>query len=452
VIFVATKLLTRPSETFVDSLITSIWALYITIISFVALYAYVGINVYEHSQIQPKLVALDKLLALRPLTVFSNFQAIRPAKMKDIPHFFQLAMSESFDQVVAEDEAADNPDKSKPPPPSKFDATLLANSQIYIDVPMRMSVNGACDVLITQLASGETFNFVSFLVVGEIHAVKSENAKLANFHGCEPGLGQDLQVLILELEDGQHAFAIPRSVEEEFLGKPSQRFFSNYPFEKPDRVIDLMPEQIRPYVEKFRDEFVFVHARAIDYLILKFANDELGKRLTHDRLENAVQLLYEQKERDASYFGIGASSTLLIRLGPLVFFALSFELWRRVRRLPDGKLTSDKYWFAFETRDIIGRTYGFLYATAPLIFGVLIYSLFAISQSLGLVVFGREVTLIGILTLNFPFTLGAGWQSYDPFAFAMLTLVPIHFFILLLTVRKLIAVVACNVRPVKISK
>jgi hypothetical protein len=311
-----------------------------------------------------------------------------------------------------------------------------------------MAVNGACDVLVTRLAPGAIFHFVTFLIVGEIHAVKSENVKIANFHGCQSGRGRDLEVLILSLDNGQYVFAIPRSVEEAFLGSSIKRFFSNYPLEKPERVIDLMPEQIKPYVRKFEDQYVYVHAKAVDFFVLKFANEELGKRLTRDRLENAVQLLYEQKERDASYFGISASSTLLIRLGPLVFFVLSIELWRRVRRLPDGKLTSDKYWFAFETREIVGWTYGMLYAIAPLVFGVLIYALFAMSQGLGLVVFGREITVPGFLVFNFPFALGQGLRSsFDLLAFAMLILVPVHFLILLLTVRKLISVVVANMRP-----
>src|SRR6266700_6313539 len=98
-------------------------------------------------------------------------------------------------------------------------------------------------------------------------------------------------------------------------------------------------------------------------------------------------------------------------------FALSFELWRRVRRLPTGKLFSDKYWFAFETRDMVGRTYSFLFALAPLLFGILIYVLFAISQGLGLVIFGRVLTIPGLLTLSFPIAPGPGWRTTNYFAF-----------------------------------
>jgi hypothetical protein len=441
---VAIKLKQRSTETFVDSLVTSIGALYLAMISFVALYAYVGINAYQHGQTQTKLIGLDQLLALRKLTAFSDV-SMRTARAKDLPHFFSAALSEELDRIVAVDKAEDNPATSTPPPPSKFDDTPIANSKIALDVPMRMAVNGTCDVLITQLASGQTFDFITVLIVGESHTVKSENVRLANFHGCQPGPAGDFQVLILTLDDGQYSFAIPRNLEEIFLGNRNVRIFSNYPFEKPDRIVELMPEVLKPYVQ-LTGEFVFVHGKAVNYFILKFANEELGKRLTFDRLDDAIQLLYEQKERDASYFGINASSTQLIRIGPVIYFVLSFELWRRVRRLPSGKLISDKYWFAFETTDILGRTYAYLYAFAPILFGIMIYAVFAVSQGLSLVLFGRAVTLPGLLTLDFPFALSPGWTSTDNFAFAILVFVPIQFLILIIIVGKLASVVTANLR------
>jgi hypothetical protein len=165
------------------------------------------------------------------------------------------------------------------------------------------------------------------------------------------------------------------------------------------------------------------------------------------RLEDAARELYEQKkERDASYLGITATSTFLIRVGPLVYFVLSFELWRRVRRLPFSRLKSNRYWFAFETQDVVGRFNGYLHAVAPLLFGVLMYCLFAISQGLGLVVFGRWVEITGLLTWSFP-VVPASYQGEGIDYFAIMiavVLLPLHFLILLLTVQKLSRVVRVN--------
>ena len=188
------------------------------------------------------------------------------------------------------------------------------------------------------------------------------------------------------------------------MGFKKPRGLSSFPLEDPNRVAELVPDILKPYVH-LRGEYVYVHGKGLDYFILNFANLQLGKRLTPDRIDDAVQLIYEQKEKDASYFGIHASSVQLIRFGPAIFFLFLFELWRRVRRLPNGKLSSDKYWFAFETSDVLGRVYAYLWAISPLLLGILIYVVFATSQSLGWTVFGRVVSLPGLLTLSFPLSL-----------------------------------------------
>src|SRR5437879_153441 len=98
-----TKLVSRPTQNFVDSLLSSIGGLYLTIISFAAIYCYVGLNQYEQNQTSSKLVVIDKLLALRTLTAEKHLHPlVRAAKLKDLPHLFVDAQSESFDELAAD--------------------------------------------------------------------------------------------------------------------------------------------------------------------------------------------------------------------------------------------------------------------------------------------------------------------------------------------------------------
>ncbi|MGY3693605.1 hypothetical protein ACVIGA_003685 [Bradyrhizobium sp. USDA 3240] len=441
----ATKLKPRPVESFVDSLIPSIWTLYVAIFSFVALYVYVGVSTYEHRATEDKLVGLDELLALRRLT-YANMIEIRPARMKDIPAFFSSALSEAIQEM---DVDADEPEgKTKPETkPPKFGDELVGNAEVALDVPMRMAVSGSCDVLVAHLAPGTSFNFATVLIVGQTYTVDSGQVRLLIFHRCQPFPSDDFQALVFRLDDGQFAFAIPDSLDATFLGPSRAGNFRNFPFDaQAANIARLVPDALRAYLD-LPESFVILHRKAVDFLILSFANAQLGKRFAPERLDEAVQQLYEQKERDASYFGISASSTQLIRLGPLVYFLLSFELWRRVRRLPKGRLTSDKYWFAFETTDFFGRVYGYLCAFVPILLGAVVYALFSISQGLSLVLWGRVVTVQGLLTLDFPFAYAPGWYSWDQFAFLLLLFIPIQLAILILTVWKLVAVVRANLRP-----
>lgn len=437
----------RPSDGFVDNLISSISAIYIAIFSFSALYCYVGFTRYDQIEVEGKLIAFDRLLALRRITASPNFLSTRPAKTKDLPHFFTSALIEQFNEPIGdENESQKQRDQKATPPKSQFDDTLIPSSNVIVDIPMRMAVSGTCDALVTQLSPGTDFHFITMMMVGQVYSVSSDQTKLVNFHSCQPGPDSSFQALIFTLDDGQSAFAISENLETAFLGPRNGRIFTNYPFGETDKITTLLPNALKNYVDLSRENFAVLHARAIDYLILKFANYRLGKHLTPDRLDDAIQQIYEQKEKDASYFGINASSTQFIRIGPFVYFLLSFELWRRVRRLPSGRFSSSKYWFVFETKDILGRMYSFLYAMTPLLLSITIFAVFAISQGLALIVFERVISVQGIFTLTFPRALAPGWYGYDSFAIALLFFIPLQLIVVVLTSMKLRRVVLANLR------
>jgi hypothetical protein len=239
----ATRLPQRPTDSFVDSLIPSISALLIAMLSFVALYAYVGRGLHERKGLEDKLIKLDQLLALRRLTVLSNYVQMRDARTRDLPQFFSDASSEALDRNLDEFNREEN---SKPLAASKFDSTLIPNSTIAVDLPMRMSVNGTCDVLVTQLAPGEIFHVVTWAVVGSNYAVGNDRAKLASFYSCLPTLGREIQVLIFTLDDGQYAFAIPISLEEDFLGFKKPPGITSFEVENATRISNLVPDALKP--------------------------------------------------------------------------------------------------------------------------------------------------------------------------------------------------------------
>jgi hypothetical protein len=445
-IAVSTKPVRRPTHNFVDSLIGSIGSIYLTIISFALIYGYVSMTLYLQSETLPALIALDKLLLLRDLSnvIHNN---IRDARINDLPNFFSGAIMDQLDETIQEDERQDGPEAAKKEKvPSKFTAELLQASKILRDIPMRMAIGGTCDVLVTKLSAGHEFNITTNAAVTGTYSVASEDIQFATFRGCAPGLGFEFRILIFKIDDGQYAFAIPRSWPEQFRVPPTPFGLPYPPFREFDQVVPLLPQPMAQYADfDLGGEHVILHEKAVDYLILHYAETHLGKHFAANKLNEAAQQVYEQKENEASYFGITAPVAFLVRIGPLIYFALSVELWRRVRRLPSGRIASDKYWFAFETKDWVGWTYSNLYAFTPLLLGLLIYVMFAISQGLGFFLFGRWVTLPGVLTLNFPFIFGASVNT-DYFALGMVAVLLLHLIILVLTVRKLARVVAANRR------
>ena len=434
----------KPAN-FVDSLISSIGSLYIAITSLMIIFIYASLTLFFHNQSLTKLADLDKLLALRYFASASRLPS-RQASLLDLPRFYTQAGDEYFDELaksVEDDDASQNDDASQKMK-SKFTDESIENTYVYRSVPMRMAVGAACDVLGSKLRPGKEFGIVSNWTFGATYQVKSENVELLSFYHCGLGPHGEFKVLKFSIGDGQFVFAVPSSLERQF-GPATPIGFFDFPFTEFEEVRSNLPEPLSQYVS-FDEKYIVLHAKAIDAFISDYARYLLGKYFPADRLEDAARQMYEEKEREASYLGVTAASSLLVKLGPLIYFVLSFELWRRVRRLPDGKLKSDRYWFAFETGDFFGRINSYVQAAMPLLFGILMYGLFAISQSLALIVFGHVISIPGIFAWTFPPSPGFRWMSFDLFPFFILVLVPIHFVILWLITRKLLRVVRTNVQ------
>lgn len=440
---------------FVDSLTTAIGALYLAILSFALVYSYAGIGVYQHQRKLENLITLDKLLALREFTRTDIIPSQRAATERDLPRFFQVAMGEAFDETSKNlerrtgdkernQESGNNGEQTTQADNPKFPKVEIPDAQVRLDLPMRMSVGATCDALVTKLSPGASFNFATFAIVGGTYWVNSEDVTLLIFFGCDPGPPKELLVLMFRLDDGHFAFAIPESLQDAYPGLRPSLGFKHFPFLELDEVKKRLPLKIADYVEP-KGQYVIIHSKAIDYYILSYANYELGKYFPAYKLDDAAQQLYEDRQRDASYLGITAPSVFIVRVGPFLFFILSFELWRRVRRVPSGRLESQRYWFAFETSDVIGQAYSHFLAVLPFLIGTWIYLLFAISQNLGLVLFGRLVTFSGLATWTFPFAPAPGWIATD-FLAAIIAfiLVPFQFIVLFLIGRKLIQIVRAN--------
>jgi hypothetical protein len=270
--------------------------------------------------------------------------------------------------------------------------------------------------------------------------LNSENARLVTFGSCNPGEPKEINAFSFALSDGSFVFVVPKELVQTFPGFQPRPIDS---FDHIDDIQNLLPEVVAKSAT-FNQEFVMLNLRTMDYFILAYANARLGKFFAADQMPAAIDRLYEKnKEQQASYFGITAASSLLVRFGPLVYFALSFELWRRLRLLPVRKIRSTEYWFVFETRDWIGYIYAILCAVAPVLFGILIYVLFAVAQDLS--VFGHIVTLGGIIRLDFPQAPPSGWIGYDNISSIVeLVGVPFHFIVLTLISTKLMRLIRAN--------
>lgn len=430
---------------FVDHLISSINALYIALISFFIIYIFVCFNHFQHNAAVGNLVALDRLLALRSIALEVN-SSDEKSKLSQLPNFFERANSEAF---KASDDSEIDPYSQESMNKRGFTDSQIDQTYIRKSLPMRMAVGAECDVLVTKAKKGSTFGIATFLIIGKVSRVKSEDTYLISFaQRCAPGFPSEFEALIFRLDDGHFAIGLPKSFESTFPGLAPPMSFTSFEFQNIDALKSQLPEPIQKYAN-LDEPFVIQNLRAIEYLILSYSSSRTEAFYRIRDFDNAVQKLYEEQERKTPFFGVNADTLSVINLGPFLFFFLSFELWRRVRRLPSGRITAQKYWFAFETSDFIGKSYAYLCAVAPLVMGLTVYASFAVSQGQSLIIFNRVFSLRSLVTLSAPIALPSGWRVNNDFADFLLYFLIIQIIILALITAKLISVVKRNVEPKK---
>jgi hypothetical protein len=257
----STRIVVRPRQTFTDSLISSIGSIYLTMISFFLIYSYVSINFHLDRQTTPTLFAFDKLLVLRDIARGAPL-AIRDARTKDIPQILQSAQTDQHIEIGKRKEEAEL--GATEATPSKFTDELLQRSKIFSKVPMRMTVDETCDVLVSTLAPGQNFKIRK--PFGTYYDVKSEDVQLAVFRPCDPGIAFDeFKALIFRLDEGKFAFSMPRVSAEQI---PHDRPYDA--FKELDRVPILLPQPIQKYV-KFRGEYVVLDETTFNSLARDFA-------------------------------------------------------------------------------------------------------------------------------------------------------------------------------------
>lgn len=381
---------------FLDNLISSVRSLYITILSFAVIYAYVGFTLLERRQAVSNLITVDRLLSLRYLATHHNTE-LKKATRFDLAMFYPKAR---FGTALDLQKGRES----------------VNNVGIQRDVPMRLAPGGACDMIVSSLSSltalgipAGSGRFISsrctanrqfnVFIFSDIYLVP-----LFFFH----------QVESLGVEDSKYA--------KIFMVPPSSALKG------------AVPPPLLVYVD-LGDSFTLFPVKEIDKVILRYADKRFGKFFSS--VESAAQELFTEREKDASYFGITASSNFLVAVGPIIFFALSFELWRRVRRLPIEKLDAERYWFGLESYDWVGRIYAYLYAVAPLLVGLMTYILFATTPNISDAF--RTVSWYYTLPEIFKIT-----PSSTVLFVVTFVLSPIQFLILIATTKRLIHIINAN--------
>ena len=422
----------------VDNLISSVARIYFALASLTFLYVYLGWSQANHTKELRALVALDRLTAIRSIAL-RTANGSSPLQYSDLPKYFDAASDEFSEFVLPSGQLINEETRNQ-----RFPRLLAAGAAMHTSVPMRTQILASCNVAVFHALPGGWIQTATFMIVGEILNIKTEDISLVAIDR-ECGTGPPSEFLGFILRDGERiALALPQSVQQDFpLLAPGP--FHHFPFGVDDLLVLLgrLPPYLRTYVE-LRENYDVIHLKAVEARILSYAARRLGRFFNLSELEEAIARLYERRVETTPFFGVTVDRELVLKLGPIILWVLTFELWRRLRRLPSARIGSDEPWFVFDADDAVGKVVGYSLALFPAVASALIYLMFVHGQSLGLIVGGKVIGPEGLIAWNFPEARGPGWTPRDHWTLALLVILPLHVAVIYQISKKVIALINAN--------
>ncbi len=427
----------EKSTKLVDNLISSIANLYLLLLSFLFIYLYAGTLQIQHNNKNAVLETLDKLNMIRA-TAHGSLREIRPLRYSDLPNFFARAANVQNDFYTPSGYLMNAEKLNK-----TFPERAIETGKLFSNNLMRTQSISDCYIATLDLEPGHSFQFATFMYVGRVFNVPSERVTVVTLNrNCVEEPKEEFSVFIFK-EGSNTAVAIPKSLERAFPGLSAPNPFKHSRFRTIEVLKAFLPTDVQRYAD-FEQEFDLIHLQAIEKVMLRYASDVLNRRFIPSELDDAIAKLYEDKKEVANFFGVHLDILLLLRLGPVVLFGLTFELWRRVRLLPSVKLNTDQLWFPMDANDVLGKITAYLMSLFPALATLATYATFAYAQELGTRFGGRRISIQGLLEGDFPLWPGAEWVHDDRWAHFWWLMLPIHCIMLTVTTSKLMRLVNSN--------
>jgi hypothetical protein len=319
------------------------------------------------------LQSLDRLLAIRQV-IYKPPDQSHPLTKFEVPAFFHLASEEAMAPWP------NNQDPHQVELIEKRGFTREAVPQSYVkdDVAMRGDA-GTCAAAIVTLLPGTKFNFATFEVVGKTYWVNSENTQFVTL-SCD---NDEAFAFFIFHAGSDDVVGIPEDFQQLFPGLSLPPPFKSFELYQLNELKQQLPQFVRKYAT-LKKPFVVMHLRAVEHAILSYANQKSARLYSLSDFDLAVDNLYQEKEGRTQFYGMAFDLLMIIRLIPLILFLLAWEMWRRLRQLPQRIFETKVYWTPLDTNDALGRAAAIFYAVVPLAAGIAAMWTFAVSQGLGL--------------------------------------------------------------------
>lgn len=340
------------------------------LISISLLYLYASLEKIDENKNMEALKYFDTIYAILNISENQiNFE--NNLSQFNLPEYFRKAQIEQRKYQ----NSADTPRESLS---SKFPETPIVGTSL-IDVPMRLYPGSECKLAITKGREGYIYNVITYSVTGGFFKVKSDNTYLLSFGNCSIRQQSEFNAILFNI-DNEHIIGLPKSFGDKVPDLRPPEPFDYADFFYLSDFKRSLPNIIKEYAN-LSEEYFVIHSDALTYYLLEYASSKTGNFYIKSELDNAVIDLYKISERSADFLGIETTVSFIVRFGPLIILIFGWELWRRVRNIPDS-IDFETTWFPFDINSYTTFIVSCLYSIIPVLISIICLLLFIEAQGL----------------------------------------------------------------------
>lgn len=341
--------------------VQSISRTYITLLSISIAYLIICHYEIKNDQIRSQ---IDKYLAID--TIFSvalmSDAAGVPAKRSDIQRFSPYAF-----KIAAEMWGlAKDPEQEGQKAKVLEDATI-EGSVIFESVPSRTAGQFECDVLRVRLVKGGRFIIPALSLIDSSLAVASEQTAFIEASNCTPIRSPRLSAIVVLKDTNEVVVGFP----EPYLGALSIfsyfRQFGKFWGQVQENQFGLyIPAELNSFFD-LKDTYIFISESEFNAHVRDFVSSALGANYKHTDRESALEDLAEFQPTDASFAGVTAQNSDILKFGVLLIFATSYILWRKLSLFNQVQRLESPYWVPFDAVGPLSLLGAMFYGLLPII-------------------------------------------------------------------------------------
>jgi hypothetical protein len=289
-----------------------------------------------------------------------------------------------------------------------FRESSIENSAAISLPSSRLRPRIPCSAVILRGPTDKTMVVGSMYLHPFFEFAPMSDVGLVNFSStCTAGELRVPSLLIFRQDElSTWVVGIPKHLLDEFTEDAStEKHVEPTRMRKKD-FLDSAPLKLRQYFS-LSDEYYMYPLTYYQEVVFERAAQITGHYRPINDIQGAMDDLASRTKPSASIFGLSTDLTFFVLIAPIISSIIVYLISRRIRHMDRFEFSVNEPWVITDTHSIFDRATAVVYAVAPLVAIVIVYSCFALIEGLGFKLNGRGFSLANVVGLS-------NYQMYNP--------------------------------------